>query len=50
MNCMNCNFKFNCTAIAWIVSAIIGVIAAFLLITAVITVTPVFLWVTNPYC
>ncbi|MBE6987024.1 MAG: hypothetical protein E7433_06360 [Ruminococcaceae bacterium] len=45
MNCINCNFKCSCTAIAWIVSAIIGVIAAFLQITAVITVAPVFLWV-----
>lgn len=45
MNCMNCNFKCSCTAIAWIVSAIVGVIAAFLQITAVITVAPVFLWV-----
>lgn len=44
MNCINCNFKCSCTAIAWIVSAIIGVIAAFLQITAIITVAPVFLW------
>ena len=40
-----CRNEDGCTVAALIVSAIIGVIAAFLQITAVITVTPVFLWV-----
>lgn len=41
----NCRSNDGCTVAALIVSAIIGVIAAFLQITAVITVAPVFLWV-----
>ena len=45
MTINNCSFKCSCTAAALIASAIIGVIAAFLQITAVITVAPVFLWV-----
>ncbi len=40
-----CNCKNNCTSIAIVASIIIGIITAFLRITAVITVTPVFLWV-----
>ena len=40
-----CNCKCSCTAAAVIASVIVGVLAAFLQITAVITVTPVFLWV-----
>ena len=35
----------NCTTVAVVVSLIAGIITAFLQITAVITVTPVFLWV-----
>lgn len=42
----NCNSRWNCTSLTVIASVIIGVIAAFLQITAVITVAPVFLWVT----
>lgn len=45
MTLCNCENKCNCTGIAIIASAIIGIITAFLQITAVITVTPVFLWV-----
>lgn len=45
MGLFNCNCKCGCTAAAILVSAIIGVLTAFLQITAVITVTPVFLWV-----
>lgn len=41
----NCRSNDGCAVAALIVSAIIGVITAFLQITAVITVTPVFLWV-----
>lgn len=44
MNC-NCGCKYNCTGIALVSSLIIGIITAFLRITAVITVTPAFLWV-----
>ena len=39
-----CN-KFNCTLAALTVSLILGVIAAFLQITGMITVTTAFLWV-----
>ena len=46
MSLFGCNFKCNCAAVAVIASIIVGVIATFLQITAVITVTPVFLWVT----
>lgn len=45
MSTINCNCETTCTVKALIASIIIGVIAAFLRITAVITVTPVFLWV-----
>ena len=40
----NCNCKYSCTLIAVIISAILGVVAALLRFTAVITVTPAFLW------
>ena len=40
-----CGCKRDCVVTALVASAIIGVITAFLQITAVITVTPVFLWV-----
>ena len=40
-----CNCKIRCPVLALIVSAIIGVLAAFFQITGVITVAPVFLWV-----
>ena len=40
-----CNCKIRCPVLAMIVSAIIGVLAAFFQITGVITVSPVFLWV-----
>ncbi len=42
---VNCNCKCGCTLAAIVSSLIIGVVAAFLQITAAITVTPVFLWV-----
>ena len=41
----NCNFRCSCTLAAVIASVILGVVAAFLQITGVITVTPTFLWV-----
>lgn len=44
MNC-NCSCNNNCAGIALVSSLIIGIITAFLRITAVITVTPAFLWV-----
>lgn len=45
MSIFCCENRVSCTTLAVIVSAILGVIAAFLQITAVITVTPAFLWV-----
>ena len=41
-----CVSKRDCVGLAAAVSVVLGIIAAFLQITAVITVTPVFLWVT----
>ncbi len=43
-NC-RCSCKSSCTVGAVIASVIVGVVTAFLQITGVITVTPVFLWV-----
>lgn len=40
-----CENKPSCVTLAVIASAILGVVAAFLQLTAVITVTPAFLWV-----
>ena len=45
MNNCSCSCRNNCTILAVIASVIIGVIATVLRITAVITVTPAFLWV-----
>lgn len=45
MNFLCCNDKSRCSCGAIIASIIIGIIAAFLRITAVITVTPVFLFI-----
>ena len=41
----DCACRSNCTTVALIVSIAVGIIAAFLRITATITVTPAFLWV-----
>ena len=41
----DCSCKSTCTTVALIVSIAVGIIAAFLRITAAITVTPAFLWV-----
>lgn len=46
MSLFSCNSKCDCTVAALIASLIIGVVTAFLQITAVITVAPVFLWVS----
>jgi len=43
--CCSCNRNFQCTLLAIIASAIIGIVTTLLRITAVITVTPAFLWV-----
>ena len=40
-----CNCRISCTLLAVVASIIIGIITAFLRITAVIPVTPAFLWV-----
>lgn len=45
MTLFNCGCRRDCSLTAVIASLILGVVAAFLQITAVITVTPVFLWV-----
>ena len=42
MSIMNCGKKRDCSGIALIVSLIVGIIAAFLQITATITLTPTF--------
>ena len=44
MNC-NCTCKSTCGLLAVAASIIIGIVTAFLTITAAITVTPAFLWV-----
>lgn len=41
----NCNSNPSCTGVAAVASAVLGVLAAFLQITGVITVTTAFLWV-----
>ena len=43
MTCSNCETKINCTGIAIVASLILGIIAAFLQITAVLTLTPILL-------
>ncbi len=42
----NCNFKLSCTVASVIASIIIGLITTFLQVTAAITVSTAFLWVT----
>ena len=44
MSMFGCNCRCNCTLAAIFVSVIAGVLGAFLQITGVITVAPVFLW------
>ena len=44
MGSYSCRCKRDCTLIAFIVSAIAGVVAAFLQIAGTITATPAFLW------
>ena len=39
---LNCENRYDCTGVATILSLVIGVVAAFLQITGVITLTPVF--------
>ena len=41
----NCNCKLSCPLVAILASIIVGIVAAFLRITATITLTPVFLFV-----
>jgi len=45
MNILNCSCRENCIALSGVASIILGIIAAFLNFTAVIAVTPAFLWV-----
>ncbi len=41
----NCGCRPGCTGLAIVASLIVGIITAFLQFTAVITITPAFLWV-----
>ncbi len=43
MAVFGCNNRWTCSALAVVVSAVVGVVAAFLQITAVITVAPLFI-------
>lgn len=43
-NC-NCSCRCNCTAVAVVAAIVLGIVAAFLQITGVITITTAFLWV-----
>ena len=45
MTGINCGCNTSCTGLAVVASIILGIVAAFLRITAVITLTPAFLWV-----
>lgn len=45
MSLFGCDNRHNCIGIAIVASLIVGIVAAFLTITAVISVVPVFLWV-----
>ena len=45
MNRNDCDCTISCTGISVLISIIIGIITAILRYTAVITVTPAFLWV-----
>ncbi|MBQ7040008.1 MAG: hypothetical protein IJN39_05515 [Clostridia bacterium] len=45
MSGRSCCYRSSCTGLAIVASIIIGIITAFLTITATITVTPAFLWV-----
>lgn len=40
---INCGCRLNCTGVALVTSLIVGIITAFLRITAVITIAPLFL-------
>lgn len=44
MSTSDCSCRNTCTTAALIISIVIGIITAFLRITAAITVTPAFLW------
>ena len=45
MALLNCNCKRDCTLLAVVAAVILGIVAAFLQITGMITVTTAFLWV-----
>ncbi len=45
MTMFNCTCKCSCTIAAVVSAIIIGVVTAFLHVTAVVTATPAFLWV-----
>ncbi len=45
MNNCSCSCRCDCTAVSVVASIIIGIIAGFLTISGIITLTPLFLWV-----
>lgn len=45
MNVFGCETRCGCVLLSIFASLIVGIVTAFLQVTAVITVTPVFLWV-----
>ena len=45
MTFFGCNCRENCIAFSAVASIILGIVAAFLAFTAVVAVTPAFLWV-----
>ncbi len=45
MNPTSCGCRINCTVIALAAGIVIGIVTAILRYTAVITLTPVFLWI-----
>ena len=45
MLCLGCDCKNSCVGFAVFFSIIVGIVTAFLVISATITVAPVFLWV-----
>ena len=44
MSLTNCTCRFNCTLVSIVTAVVLGVVAAFALISGAVTVEPVFLW------
>ena len=43
--CCRCNDQNGCVGLSVIAAVVVGIVTAFLQLTAAITVTPAFLWV-----